>query len=297
MKGTEADRREGAGAMSLTGLRSARGLMIKLMAFFVAAAFLALSTSCSRISGASLTVAGSTSVQPFAELLAESYMASHPDVSINVQGGGSSAGIQAALDGAADIGMSSRDLKPEEQELARHCIAYDAIAIIVHRSNPVTSLATGQVRAIFSGAATDWSAIGGPPRRITVISREEGSGTRSAFQDLVMGETEVAPRALVQDSNGAIREVVARDPWAIGYISLGVIDDRVRAVALDGTVPTVASARDKQYHLVRPFLFLTRTEPTGLAREFIDYVLGPQGQRLLAQEGLVWVNPWQPESE
>lgn len=262
-----------------------------LLAVLLVAVVLLSGAACARSGQAALTLAGSTSIQPFAELLAENFMASHPGRVVDVQGGGSSAGIQAALDGAAGIGMSSRDLKPGEEGLLEHCIAYDAIALIVNRQNPVTSLTLSQIQAIFSGQARDWSDVGGPPHRITVISREEGSGTRSAFDDTVMGEVEVTPRALVQDSNGAIREVVAGDPWALGYMSLGLLDERVRAVALDGVSPSVTSALKREYRLVRPFLFLTRGAPAGLAREFIDYVLGPEGQLLLAGEGLVPVNP------
>ncbi|HEY5999647.1 MAG TPA: phosphate ABC transporter substrate-binding protein [bacterium] len=234
-----------------------------------------------------LTVAGSTSVQPFAEKLAETFMATHPGCAINVQGGGSTAGIRAAETGAAAIGMSSRHLKESEEMLHQVTIALDGIAIIVNAANPVAGLTREQVAAIFTGEVGRWSAVGGPDRPIHFVTREEGSGTRGAFEEMVMGKRQIAPRALVQDSNGAVREIVASDPDALGYISLGLVDRRVKALAVDGVLPSRAEILAKRYAVVRPFLFLTREEPAGNARAFIDYVLGPEAQRLLGLEGLV----------
>jgi phosphate transport system substrate-binding protein len=214
-------------------------------------------------------------------------MASHAGVAINVQGGGSTAGVRAAETGAAQIGMSSRHLKDSESALHQVTIALDGIAIIVNAANPVSGLSRAQVAAIFSGDVRRWSAVGGPDREIHFVTREEGSGTRGAFEEMVMGKREIAPRALVQDSNGAVREIVASDPDALGYISLGLIDRRVRALAVDGVAPTHDTILAKRYAVVRPFLFLTRAEPKGEVRAFVDYVLGPDGQRSLEIEGLI----------
>jgi phosphate transport system substrate-binding protein len=238
-------------------------------------------------SGAALTIAGSTSVQPFAEKLAETYMAAHPGIAINVQGGGSTAGVRAAETGAAQIGMSSRHLKDSEDSLHQVTIALDGIAIIAHASNPVAGLTRGQIAAIFAGEITHWDQVGGAARPIHFVTREEGSGTRGAFEEMVMGKKEIAPRALVQDSNGAVREIVASDPDALGYISLGLLDRRVRGLAVDGALPTHDAIVGKSYAIVRPFLFLCREAPTGGAGAFIDYVLGQEGQRLLGLEGLI----------
>lgn len=215
-------------------------------------------------------------------------MARHPGVSVNVQGGGSSAGIEAALTGAADIGMSSRYLQPEEEARLRPIlIARDALAVITHPSNPVSDLRREQVRDIFTGKVTRWSEVGGPDVPVYVISREEGSGTRASFEEMIMAGQDVSPRALVQDSNGAVRETVARAPGAIGYISLGLVDQRVKPVAIDGMIPAVAAVRKEEYRLVRPFFFVCPGEPRGLAREFLDFTLGPAGQALLEEEGLI----------
>jgi phosphate transport system substrate-binding protein len=214
-------------------------------------------------------------------------MGAHPGLSINVQGGGSTAGIRAAETGAAQIGMSSRHLKDSEEALHQVTIALDGIAIIVNAANPLAGLTRAQVAAIFAGEVGRWSAVGGPDRQIHFVTREEGSGTRGAFEEMVMGKRAIAPRALVQDSNGAVREIVASDPDALGYISLGLVDRRVRALAVDGVTPTHDTIMARRYAVVRPFLFLTREEPSGPARAFIDFVTGAQGQRLLGLEGLI----------
>jgi phosphate transport system substrate-binding protein len=270
--------------------RPARGICGTGSLFpFVFIVLFLVGSACSQTgnSGANLTIAGSTSVQPFAEKLAETYMTAHPGLAINVQGGGSTAGVRAAETGAAQIGMSSRHLKDSEAALHQVTIALDGIAVIVNAANPVAGLSRADVAAIFAGEVPRWSAVGGPDRPIHFVSREEGSGTRGAFEEMVMGKKEIAPRALVQDSNGAVREIVASDPFALGYISLGLVDRRVRALAVDGVLPTHETILAKRYAVVRPFLFLTREDPAGAARAFIDYVLGSEGQRLLELEGLI----------
>lgn len=236
-----------------------------------------------------ICIAGSTSVQPFAEKLAEVYMHQHPGMRIDVQGGGSSAGIFAAQQGAADLGASSRELVKAEKALHEIPIAWDGIAVIVHPSNPLTNLNLEQLRQIFQGKITNWRELGVPPHTIDLISREEGSGTREAFEHLVMGKTEVSPGALVQDSNGAVREIVAGDPYSLGYISAGLVDDRVKAVAVDGILPTRENIKDQKYKLVRRFLLVGREAPAGQCLAFVDFILSPQGQRLLEAEGLVGV--------
>lgn len=244
--------------------------------------------ACSRgTSETEIIVAGSTSVQPFADRWAEAFLNSRPGCFVNVQGGGSSAGIQAAVTGAADIGTSSRELKPDERTLNEIVVARDGLAVIVHPANGVRGLSLSEVRLVFSGEIPSWKYLGGDDRPITVVTREEGSGTRGAFQELVMGKVRIAKRAIVEDSNGTVREIVAGDPHAIGYISLGLVDDRVRALPLDGVLPGEAAIRDGRYKLIRPFLFVTRGAPTGMCRDFIEFVLSPEGQDLVRKEGLL----------
>ncbi len=243
----------------------------------------------SEVGSRPLSVAGSTSVQPFAEKLAEIYMHDHPGCRIDVQGGGSSAGIYAAEHGAADLGASSRELVDKEKTLVQIAIAHDGIAVIVHPANPLTNLTVEQIRQIFIGALINWQVFGLPPHAIDAITREEGSGTREAFEQLVMAKHEITPTALVQDSNGSVREIVAGDPYAIGYISAGLVDDRVKAVAIDGVMSTADNIKGHRYKLVRRFLLVSRTAPEGRCKDFVDFVLGAEGQKVLEKEGLVGV--------
>jgi len=234
---------------------------------------------------------GSTSVEPFAEALAEEYMSHHSGEKIFVQGGGSSAGILAVRTGSAEIGMSSRNLMDSEKDLIAVPIIYDAIAVIVHRENPLNDLTLDQIRKIFSAEITRWLELGGKNHPITLVTREEGSGTREAFQKLIMGKREISLSALVQDSNGAIRQVVTDDRNAIGYISLGLVNDRVKALKIGGIEATVENIQHRRYKIVRPFLFVFKSRPQDLGKDFLDYILSPAGQKLLVQEGLISMNP------
>jgi phosphate transport system substrate-binding protein len=257
-------------------------------ALFLAALVVAFFSGCRRGGEkADLTLAGSTSIQPFADKWAEVFMQSHPDYGVNVQGGGSSAGIQACKSGACQIGMSSRELKGDEKDLVEIVIARDGLAIVVHPSNPVRGVKVAEVKQIFAGDLSNWKFLGGPDRAITVVTREEGSGTRGAFQELVMGKTRIFAGAITEDSNGTVREIVAHDPYAVGFISLGLVNEQVRALALDGAAATEANIQNKSYKLVRPFLFVSRGEPAGHAKAFIDFVLSDEGQALVKKEGLL----------
>jgi phosphate transport system substrate-binding protein len=242
---------------------------------------------CGRGAGAGIILAGSTSVQPFAEILAEDYMKLYPDVSIDVQGGGSAAGIMAASSGTADIGMSSRALAGDELKLWWVEIARDGLAVIVNPKNPLASLTLAQVRDIYAGTVTNWSLLGGTRGAIHVVAREDGSGTRASFESMIMGKTSITPRAIIQDSNGAVRQVVADDPGAIGFVSLGLVDTSVKALALDGTAATRDNVINGSYGLSRPFLFLARSEPVGKVKQFVDFVLSDAGKKILDTEGLV----------
>jgi phosphate transport system substrate-binding protein len=258
-----------------------RSLLLWLMFLLVA---------CGPGDAGGLTVTGSTSVTPFAEHLAELYQHAHAGVAINIQGLGSSAGIRAALDGVAEIGMSSRDLQPEEADkLDQVVIARDALAVIVNPDNPITTLSSAQIQGIFGGQIRSWDALGGPPLPITVVSREAGSGTFSAFGELLMKGKPIATLALRQGSNGAIRQIVAQDPNAIGYISLGIVDPTVKALTIDSIEPSVAHVEEGTYKLVRPFLFVWRKgQPLSpLGQAFVDYVMGAEGQSELLKAGLV----------
>ena len=247
---------------------------------------LTLLTGCGR-NADSVVIAGSTSVQPFAEVLAQDYMASHPGVSIDIQGGGSAAGIMATQSGTTDIGMSSRNLQGSETSLWSIEIARDGIAIIINPKNPIINLTLQQVADIYDGKTTNWDQIGGKKGDIDVFTREDGSGTRSSFESLVMGKNQITARAMVENSNGAIRQLVADDPGAVGYISLGLVDSTVKALDLGGIVPSRAHVVDGTYNLSRPFLFLSLKPPEGLVKDFIDFTMSAEGQKILYDQGLI----------
>lgn len=241
---------------------------------------------CGQSSSGTITEAGSSTVQPVAEKLASAYQQKNPEVSITIQGGGSSVGIKSAADGTVDIGAASRELKSEEQaRVVAHLLARDGIAIVVHPDNAATGLTKDQVVKIFAGEITDWSEVGGSNGTITVIAREEGSGTRSAFEEMVMGETLITSRAILQPSNGALRTAVSTTPLSIGFLSLGYIDNTVKALSVDGVAPTEENCKAGKYPVVRPLYFLTKEQPTGLVKQFIDFCLGSEGQAIIEKEG------------
>jgi phosphate transport system substrate-binding protein len=261
-------------------------MKIYLQWFFSILLIFSQIVGCQR-SKAGITVAGSTSVEPFAELLAEEYMSRHPESHIYVQGGGSTAGIEAAVTGAANIGMSSRNLTSDEKKLYTVTIAKDAIAVIVHPSSPIEDLPLDKIREIFSGKIANWKVLGGFNHPIDIVTREEGSGTRESFQKFVMGKEDISLGALVQDSNGAVRQVISSDPNAIGYISLGLVNDQVKAIRISDVQPNLTNVNNGKYTLVRPFLFVFSGEPAGEAKSFLEFALSPSAQKLLLKEGLV----------
>jgi len=231
-----------------------------------------------------VTLAGSTSIQPFAERWAEEYHAGR----IIVQAGGSTAGIKASHDGTADIGMSSRALQPTEAVgLTQTIVARDGIAIIVHADNPVTALSLRQLQEIYAGTLRNWKDVGGRDLTITVITREDGSGTRDAFEQFVMGTTrEITPTALVTAYSGGLRKMVSQDPGAIGYVTFSQLNALVHSIAIDGVSPSESAIASGTYRLQRPFVFLTRSTPTGAALQFITFVLSDTGQRVARSQGL-----------
>ena len=239
-----------------------------------------------------LQLAGSTTVQPLAELLASAFMADNADVTIEVQGGGSSVGVTSAGEATVDIGMASRNVKDSEfetfPELQVFVIAYDGIAVVTNPDLELPSLSIDQVKAIFAGEITNYSEVGGPDAEIVVVSREEGSGTRAAFEELVMesGDTEavISENAILQQSNGQIRTTVSTTPNTIGYLSFGFLDESVNTVAIDGVDPTVANVKNSTYPIFRPLNMLTNGVPGELAQAFLDFILSAAGQEIVAED-------------
>jgi phosphate transport system substrate-binding protein len=238
---------------------------------------------------AAFTMAGSTAFMPFAEKLAEQYMAGHPGVNITVQGGGSAVGIQSALSGAAQVGMVDLVHLPEEAKvLTATVVARDGIVVVVNPANKVSGLTMAQVRDIFNGKIKNWKQVGGAEAPITVVSREAGSGTRSSFEEIV-GRVDLSQDALIQDSNGTIRETVAMDANAIGYLSHGLINEKIKAVKIDGCDCTAQAIAAGKYTLVRPIFLLVKGQPAPEIADFIAYVLSAEGQQTIERDGLLSV--------
>lgn len=235
-----------------------------------------------------IEIAGSTSVQPVAEKLAEKYMEEHPNVRVDVMGGGSGLGIRSVSQDIISIGTSSKELKTSEKDgLIEYPIGREGILVAVNLNNPVNSLSKSQIKDIFSGNITNWKEVGGPDAKINLVVREDGSGTRSAFEDLVMNKTKVKSDAIVQTSTESIKVVVKQDPNAIGYISLAHMTPDVKALKIDGISPSIETIKEGTYKLQRPFLFVTNGEPEGPVKEFIDWCLGPEGQEIVKDEKIV----------
>lgn len=236
-----------------------------------------------------LTIAGSTSVQPFSEVLADKFMEKNQKVQVNVQGGGSSQGVTAAISGAADIGSASRNLKDEEKKenLVETVLAYDGIALVVHPSNNITGLSKEDVKNIYLGNITNWKELGGEDSKITVVCREAGSGTRGAFEEIVMDEEDITNSVIIQNSNGAVRTTVESDENSIGFISLAIINDKVKAINIDEVSPTVENVKNGSYKISRPFLYVTKSNPEGLAKAYLDFVLSEEGQAIVVEEGAI----------
>ena len=253
---------------------------------FIAVSCCLLAASCAG-RASSVTLAGSTAFQPFAEKLADAYDAAHPEINVTVQGGGSSVGISAAINGAAQIGMADLvELPPDAKVLTAFVVARDGIAVIVNPANRIADLTMARIRDIYTGAIRNWKDLCGPDRSITVVSRESGSGTRSSFET-ILGRFDLMNSAIIQDSNGTVRATVADDAGAIGYLSYGLVSDAIKAIKVDGLPCTTELILAGKYRLVRPIYFLCMGEPSPAAKGFIDYVLGPAGQASIEADGLL----------
>jgi len=245
-----------------------------------------LAAACSG-RGASVTLAGSTAFQPFAEKLADSYNSAHPNVNITVQGGGSALGIGAALNGAAQIGMADLvELPADARALKAFVVARDGIAVIVNPLNRLGDLPMARIRDIYIGKIRSWKDLGGADAPITVVSRESGSGTRSSFET-ILGRFDLSTSAIIQDSNGTIRETVANDANSIGYLSYGLVSPKIKAITVDGKSCSTELILAGVYPLVRPIYLLTLGEPGGNVKAFIDYVLSAEGQASIKADGLL----------
>ena len=230
-----------------------------------------------------IEVGGSTSVVPVLELLANDFHAANPNIRINIHSTGSSDGVRNAGT-LYQLGMTSRELTPAELGLGlnEQLIAIDGIAVIVHYSSPVTNLTLEQIHGIYTGAITVWNQVSNAKSgAIAVITREEGSGTRGAFEEMVGFSGQLRLGAVEGPSTGAVRSNVAGNPNAIGYISVGSVDGSVRAISVGGIAPTTANMAAGLYGIARPFILLYR-DLHPASRAFLNWAV-TDGQALVAR--------------
>ena len=232
-----------------------------------------------------LTLSGSTTLQPIAQEAADQFMKDNTSANVTVQGGGSSVGITQVSEGTVNIGDSSRELKDEEKNLGLvdHKVAFDVIVVIANPGVSVSNLTTDQVKGIFTGSITNWSQVGGTDGTITVVTRDSASGTREMFDEKALGSTKDKPVSLVSgaieaNSNGVMRQKVASTKGAIGYISYGYLDKSVKPLQFNGVTGNLQTGLDKTYPLSRYLHMFTKGEATGLTKAYIDFVLSPDFQ-------------------
>ena len=240
-----------------------------------------------------ITVSGSTSVGPLMEKIAEKYEEENSNISIEINQTGSSAGIKDAMDGISQIGMSSRNLKDEEAAKVKATVlAYDGVAVITNTGNSVKELTIGQIRDIFTGKITNWSEVGGSNAPIVVVSREAGSGTRTAFEEGVgYSEEELVKTATISKGNGDVKTTVSTNENAIGFVSFEYLDDAISAININGIKPTAENVKAGSYVLSRPFLAVTNEQyVTEDAKNLIDYITGKEGQQIVKDNKLITID-------
>ena len=240
-----------------------------------------------------ITVSGSTSVGPLMEKIAEKYEEENSNISIEINQTGSSAGIKDAMDGISQIGMSSRNLKDEEAaKLKATVLAYDGVAVITNTGNSVKELTIAQIRDIFTGKITNWSEVGGSNAPIVVVSREAGSGTRTACEEGVeYSEEELVKDATISKGNGDVKTTVSTNENAIGFVSFEYVDDSISSINVNGIEPTAANVKAGSYALSRPLLAVTNEQYiTEDSQKLIDYITSEEGQQIVEDNKLITID-------
>ena len=248
-----------------------------------------------------IKISGSTTVLPIVQKAADQYMAAHPDADIQVSGGGSGVGVQAIGAKTVDIGMSSREVTKDEMtkypSFVVTPVAQDGVAVIVNPANTIPYITLDQANGIYLGKITKWSEIMGADvpgtnNQIVVIGRDSASGTRTYFDQTVLGTATATKTMLEKNSNGAVLQTVAQTPGAVGYVSIGFVSKDVKALPIWFNAqkiisPTIANVKDLSYPMSRNLYVITNGQPTGLTGDFINYILSPDGQKIVADEGYV----------
>ncbi len=237
-------------------------------------------------------ISGGTAHIPVMKEAAKRIMQRYADIQITVAGGGSGVGIKQVGEGLVDIGNSGR--KPTDAEIAKYDLklfkwAVDGVGVVVNPRNPVHALSKTQVKAVFAGTIDNWKAVGGPDKSINLYTRDEASGTRAVFWKKAIDKGPIDAKANVVVSNGAMKSAVAGDPYGIGYVSVGHIDESVTPVTLDGVTPTLETVKSGVYPIARGLFSNTKGEHTGLTKAFIDFLFSATGQGIAAEKGFVAV--------
>ena len=248
--------------------------------------------------GKQITISGSTTVLPIAQATAEIFMDQNPDINISVRGGGSSVGIASIMSGTVDIGDASRHIKAKELTAARenginpyeNIVANDGIAMVVHKNNPVKNLTIQQIKDIYTGKIRNWKELGGPSLPIVVISRDVSSGTFEVFNSLALNGSTQISSALMLASNNAVVSTIEGTPGAIGYAGLGYITNSVNVVKVNEVMPTKTTIQNKSYPIARTLHMYTNGKPKGVVKKYIDFILSPEGQKLVEEQGFISVN-------
>lgn len=230
-----------------------------------------------------LTAAGSTTMTPLVEELALAFQERQPSVTIEVDGGGSRLGQDLAAAGQTDLGLTSWLADGPPDGLQATVIARDGIALIVHPTNPITGLTLLQAHDLFAGRTAYWQELGAPLGPVQAVSREDGSGTRAAFESVVMAGDRVTLTALVMPNSQAVVDYVASDPTAIGYVSMGYVDGSVRPLPIEGLLPTPDNVSRGEYHLTRELILLSKPRAQPEVRGFLEFALSPAGQAIVAR--------------
>ena len=238
-----------------------------------------------------ISLAGSTSMEKLCEAMSESFMETYPGVTVTVEYTGSGAGLESLASGSVDIGNSSRHLKDEEVAggAVENVVAIDGIAVFVDPANSVSDIPADKLAAIYKGEITNWSELGGDDEAIVVIGRESGSGTRDAFEELLEVK-DACKYAQELDSTGGVKAKVAATPGAIGYVSLDVVDESIKAVSIDSVEPTEANIIAGDYLLSRPFVMATNGEISAqndLVKGWFDYISSDAGKDVIKSVGLI----------
>lgn len=233
---------------------------------------------------------GSTSMESVVKALGEAFMEMNPEVTVNYSGTGSGTGIQSAIDGTCDLGLSSRALKDEEKTngAVENIVALDGVAVVINPANGVEDLTVEQIAQIFTGEITNWSELGGTDGEIAVFGREAGSGTRGAFEEIV-GVEDACKYTNEYSSTGDVIGNVASNPNAIGYASLSAVDDTVKAVKVNGVAPSEDTVKDGTYEIQRPFVMVTKdgAELSEAAQAFLEFAMSEDAADIIAAAGAV----------